>query len=151
KLAPCSITASPSSASSRASSSLTSGSSVSAALAAASLSAGGAAASASGGAASSGIGRVGDPARGALVGAPPLAGVLVLDALLQQHDALDERLGARRAAGYVHVDRDDLVDAFRHRVRVPVGTPAVRARAHRDHVLGVGHLLVEALDRGRHL
>ena len=53
--------------------------------------------------------------------------------------------------GHVHVDRDDLVDALRDRVRVPVGAAAVRARAHRDDVLRVGHLLVEALDRGRHL
>src|SRR3954466_10307406 len=41
--------------------------------------------------------------------APPLlelvvADALVLDALLQEHDALDQGLGARRAAGHVHVD-----------------------------------------------
>src|SRR5687767_656070 len=57
---------------------------------------------------------------------PPACGdVLVLDALLQQHDALEERLGPRRAAGHVHVDGDELVDALGHGVRVPVGAAAV--------------------------
>ena len=85
------------------------------------------------------------------VAAPTLGRVFAHDPLLQQHDALDERLGPRRAAGHVDVDRDDLVDALGDRVRVPVGAAAVRARTHRDDVLRVGHLLVEALDRGRHL
>src|SRR3954470_2883885 len=84
--------------------------------------------------------------------APPLLELvvpdaLVLDALLQQHDALDEGLGPGRAAGDVDVDGHDLVDALGHRVRVPVGAAAVGARAHRDHVLRVGHLVVEAPDR----
>src|SRR4051794_8685891 len=88
--------------------------------------------------------------------APPLlelvvADALVLDALLQQHDALDESLGPRRATGDVHVDGHDLVDALGHRVRIPVRTTAVGARTHRDHVLGVGHLAVEAPHGGRHL
>src|SRR3954469_20075950 len=80
--------------------------------------------------------------------APPLLELvvpdaLVLDALLEQHDALDEGLGPRRATGDVHVDGHDLVDALGHRVRIPVRTTAVGARTHRDHVLGVGHLVVE--------
>src|SRR5260221_13411280 len=69
-----------------------------------------------------------------LGGVPPL-GRLVLDALLQHHDALDECLRARRATRHVHVDRDDLIDALGDRVRIPVGAAAVRARAHRDDVL----------------
>src|SRR4029453_16909073 len=76
---------------------------------------------------------------------------LLLDALLEQHDALEHRLGARGAARHVHVDRDDLVDALRDGIRVPVRAAAVGARAHRDHVFGIGHLLVEPLDGGRHL
>jgi hypothetical protein len=43
--------------------------------------------------------------------------------LLQEHDALEQRLGPRRAAGTYDVDRDDLVDALGDRVRVPVGPP----------------------------
>ena len=50
---------------------------------------------------------------------PALGHVLVLDALLQQHDPLEQRLGPRRAARHVHVDGDDLVDALRHRVASP--------------------------------
>src|SRR5436190_22758036 len=77
-----------------------------------------------------------------------VADAFVLDPLLEEHDPLDERLGPRRAPGHVDVDRDDLVDALGDGVGVPVGTAAVRTRAHRDHVLGIGHLLVETLDRG---
>src|SRR3954469_8091884 len=80
-----------------------------------------------------------------------VADALVLDALLQQHDALDEGLGPRRAAGDVHVDGHDLVDALGDRVRVPVGAAAVGARTHGDHVLGVGHLVVEPTDGRGHL
>ena len=82
---------------------------------------------------------------------PARAHVLVLDALLEQDDALEQRLGAGRAARHVDVDGDDLVDALGDRVGVPVRAAAVGARPHGDHVLRVGHLLVEALDRRRHL
>src|SRR5436305_438064 len=84
--------------------------------------------------------------------APPALGhVLVLDALLEQHDALEQGLRPRRAAGDVHVDRDDLVDPLGDAVRVPVGTAAVGAASHRDDVLGVGHLVVETPDGRGHL
>src|SRR5687768_3791649 len=73
---------------------------------------------------------------------PALGHVLVLDALLQQDDALQQRFGPRRAAGDVDVDRDDLVDALGDGVAVPVGAAAVGARTHGDDVLGIGHLLV---------
>src|SRR5438105_2201253 len=79
---------------------------------------------------------------------PALRHVLVLDALLEEHDAFEEGLRPGRAAGDVHVDGDDLVDALGNGVGVPVGPTAVRARTHRDHVLGVGHLLPEPADRG---
>src|SRR5215212_9465181 len=82
---------------------------------------------------------------------PALAHVLVLDALLEQHDALEQGLGPGRAARHVDVDGDELVDALRHRVGVPVGTPAVGATPHRDDVLGVRHLLPEPDDGRRHL
>ena len=59
--------------------------------------------------------------------------------------------GRRRAAGDVDVDRDDLVDALGDGVRVPVRAAAVGAGAEGDDVLRLGHLLVEPLDRGRHL
>src|SRR3954470_4435172 len=79
---------------------------------------------------------------------PPGGHVLVLDALLQEDDALEQRLGPRRAPGDVDVDGDDLVDALRDRVAVPIRSAAVRAAAHRDDVLRVRHLLVEPADGG---
>src|SRR3954462_8685787 len=78
---------------------------------------------------------------------PAGLGVFVLDALLEQHDALEQRLGTGRAAGDVHVDGHDLVAALRDRVAVPVGPAAVGAAAHGDDVLRVGDLLVEAAQR----
>ncbi len=87
------------------------------------------------------------PAGGELVTTPLGGHVLVLDALLQQHDAFEQGFGPRRAAGDVHVDRDDLVDALGDRVAVPVRAAAVGTRAHRDGVLRLGHLLPQAADR----
>src|SRR5581483_3781239 len=49
---------------------------------------------------------------------PTIGHVLVEDALLEQHDALEQRFGPRRAARDVHVHRDDLVDSLGHRVAV---------------------------------
>src|SRR5678816_1888457 len=71
---------------------------------------------------------------------PLLPDVLGGDLLLEPDDPLQERLRPRGATGDVHIDRQDLVDAFGDRVRVPVGTAAVGARAHRDHVLRLRHL-----------
>src|SRR5581483_11585973 len=56
---------------------------------------------------------------------PALGHVLVLDAGLQQHDALEQGLGPGRAPGDVHVHRDDLVHALGDGVAVPVGAAAV--------------------------
>src|SRR5687768_8095308 len=79
----------------------------------------------------------------ALLALPPDSHVLVLDHLLEHDDAVDQRLGPGWATGDVHVDGHDLVDALGHGVAVPVRAAAVRAAAHRDDVLRVGHLLVE--------
>ena len=54
------------------------------------------------------------------VTAPLGSHVLVLDALLEEDDRLEQRLRSGRAAGHVDVDRDDLVDALGDRVAVPV-------------------------------
>ena len=84
-------------------------------------------------------------------GPVPLLQRLPGDLLLELEDALEQRLGAGRAAGDVDVDRDDLVDALRHGVRVPVRAAAVAARAEGDDVLRLGHLLVQALHGRGHL
>src|SRR4029453_13311348 len=41
------------------------------------------------------------------------------DPLLELHDPVEQRLRPGRAAGHVHVDRDDLVDALGDRVGGP--------------------------------
>src|SRR5450830_1339539 len=74
----------------------------------------------------------------------------LLDLLLELHEAVEESLGPRRTAGYVDVHGHDSVDALRDRVG-PVRAAAGRAGAHRDDPLRFGHLVVEALDDGRHL
>src|SRR4029079_8992473 len=47
-----------------------------------------------------------------------LAEPLLIDLALQLDDAVDERLGARRAAGHEDVDGDDLIDPLHQRVVV---------------------------------
>src|SRR5882762_3190333 len=82
---------------------------------------------------------------------PPLRYVLVLDLVLEANDSVEQPLGAGRASRDVDVHRDDLVDSLRDAVGVPVRPAAVGARTHRYHVLRLGHLLVDPLDRRRHL
>jgi hypothetical protein len=82
---------------------------------------------------------------------PTFGHVLPADALLEQDNALEQCFGPRRASGDVHIDRDDLVHALGHRVRIPVRAATVGARTHGDDVLGVGHLVVQPLDRRGHL
>ena len=63
--------------------------------------------------------------------------------------AVHERLGPRRAAGHVDVDRQELV--ARHERVVVEHAHRRRAGAHRDHVARLEHLLVDAPDDRRHL
>src|SRR4051812_10364123 len=95
-------------------------------------------------------GRFADHRLGAFA-APTGAHVLVLDPLLEEHDALEQGFGARRAPGHVDVDGDDLIDTLGDRVAVPVRAAAVGTRAHRDDVLRIRHLLVQSLDGRCHL
>src|SRR3954447_15575963 len=97
------------------------------------------------------VGRVGDDLLGAdrvVARAPPEGGVL-LDLRAQLEDAVDQRLGPRRAARDVDVDRHELVG--RHDRVVVEDAHRARARAHRDRVLRLEHLVVDAPDDGRHL
>ena len=58
--------------------------------------------------------------------------------------------GPGRAAGDEHVHRHDLVHALHERVVVEHAAHR-RAGAHRDHPLGLGHLVVDAAQHRRHL
>src|SRR5215471_9929736 len=72
------------------------------------------------------------------------------DLVLQLHEAVDHGLGAGRTARDVNVDRDDRVDPLHGRV-VVVEAAGPGAHAEGDHPLRLGHLVVDALEDGRHL
>ena len=71
--------------------------------------------------------------------------------LLQLEDAIHERLAGRRAPRHVNIDRHYPVAAPRHAVTIMIIPAPVRARAHADHPAGVGHLVVDLAQGGRHL
>src|SRR5438093_9681500 len=92
--------------------------------------------------------------RGARLGelaTPLLPDVFAGDLLLEPDDAMQEGLRTGRATRHVNIDRDYLINTFRHGVGVPVRPATVRAGPERDHVLRIGHLVVHALERGCHL
>ncbi len=74
---------------------------------------------------------------------------IVGDFFLQQQQALQEGLGARRATGDVDIDRQDLVDPLDDRVDI-VHAAGIRAAAHRHDPFRVGHLLIDPEDRRAH-
>src|SRR5688572_19565323 len=80
----------------------------------------------------------------------PAHGGVAHDLVLQLHDPVDERLGARRAARHVDIHGEELVGTLDD--GVVVEHPGARgARAHRDHPLRLEHLLVQPADDRRHL
>ena len=87
---------------------------------------------------------------GAAARRPAAHQLAVLDQLVQRLDGVEQRLGRRRATRRVDVDRHDLVDALDEGVVVehPAGR---RAHAHRDHPLGLHHLVVDLAQHRRHL
>ena len=93
-----------------------------------------------------GVGLVGSTISRRAVGAE--LGVLHL--VVQLEDRVDQHLRARRAAGQVHVDGHDVVDALHDRVVVEHAA-AAGAHAHREHPLGLGHLVVDLAQHRGHL
>src|SRR5207247_5517186 len=90
--------------------------------------------------------------RGGGSGDAPAEERFFLDLVLQFEEALDQRLGPRRAARDVDINGNDLVDALEDRVVVVVEwAPTRRARPHGNYVLGLGHLLPEAANDAREL
>ena len=77
-------------------------------------------------------------------------GAFLADFVLQTHQPIQQRLGPGRAPRHVHIDRNDLIDALQHAVGRE-RTARIRAAAHRDHPLGLGHLVVEPAQNRSHL
>ena len=73
-----------------------------------------------------------------------------LHLVVQLEDGVDQHLGSGRTAGEVHVDRHHVVDALDDRVVVEHAAGA-GADAHREHPLGLGHLVVDLAQHGGHL
>ena len=84
------------------------------------------------------------------LGGPLRAQRLVHDLGVDLEDRVHEHLGTRRAAGQVHVDGHDVVDALHDRVVVehPAGAGA---HAHREHPARLGHLVVDLAQHRGHL
>src|SRR5215469_3671442 len=74
----------------------------------------------------------------------------VLDSVVQLDDRVDQHLRPRRAARQVDVDRDDVIHALDDGVVVEHAA-ARCADAHRDHPLGLGHLVVDLPEHRCHL
>ena len=76
-------------------------------------------------------------------------GALALNLFLEFDDCVEQRLRARGAAAHIDVHREDAVDPLKDGV-APVHAPRARTGAHGDHPLGLGHLVVDPPDSGRH-
>ncbi len=81
---------------------------------------------------------------------PTLGQLAGTDLLVQGKDRMQQRLGPRRATGCIHVDRNNLVDALHDGVVVEHAA-AGRAHTHRQHPLGLHHLVVDLAQHGCHL
>ena len=80
----------------------------------------------------------------------PAEETLQLHFALQLHQAVKHRFGPRRTAGYIDIDRQNLVHAVQHVVRLLEGSAADGAAAHGDHILRIGHLVVKAPEHRGH-
>ena len=87
-----------------------------------------------------GLGEVEGALKGTLFG---------FDFLLELENGVKNSFGARRAAGNVDVDGDDLIAALDDSVIVEDAAGS-GARAHGDDPLGLGHLIVELTDDRSH-
>lgn len=73
------------------------------------------------------------------------------DLSVQLQEAIEQRLGCRRASRHVQVNGNDPVTTPDDRVRVVVVSTSVSARAHRDDPSRFGHLVVHLSQRRCHL
>ena len=84
-----------------------------------------------------------------LSGRPPAGFMLCLDFCLELEQSVEHVLRPRGAPGNVDVHRDEYVDPHERRVIVVEPTGA-GADTERNDPLGLGHLVVDALQHGRH-
>ena len=70
---------------------------------------------------------------------------------LQSHERVQQRLRTRRASGDMHVNRNIAVNSLQHVIPLLEWAARDRARAHRDHVLGLRHLVIEPHHLRSHL
>src|SRR4029077_4670442 len=73
----------------------------------------------------------------------------LIDLVLQLEQRIEQIFRTRRAADHVDIRGDDLVHALQDRISIK-WTAYRRACAHRDHPLGIGHLVVDTLHHRRH-
>src|SRR5688572_11196159 len=77
--------------------------------------------------------------------------MLAANFLLQCDESIQQRLGAGRTAGDVDIHRYEPVDPLEHIVALFEGSAGNRTRAHRDAILGLGHLIPQSHDLRCHL
>src|SRR5688572_5014971 len=64
---------------------------------------------------------------------------------------MKERFGSRWTAGYINIDRDDMISTFYNRIGiVKERSAADGAGAHCNHVLRISHLVVQSFENGSH-
>ena len=69
---------------------------------------------------------------------------------LQLENPIHQRLTRRRATRHIYIHRHNPIASPRHTVTVMIIPTPIRAAAHRDHPSGVGHLVVDLAQGGRH-
>ena len=70
--------------------------------------------------------------------------------LLQQHDAFEQCFRSRRTTRHININRNNLIDAFCHRITIPIWATAVGATAHADYIFWFRHLFIETANHWRH-
>src|ERR1700722_444061 len=73
------------------------------------------------------------------------------DLLLKLHDAVNQGLCCRRAAGHIDVHRHDAIATPHHRITVVIVAATVGAASHADHPARFRHLVVNLAECRRHL
>ena len=71
--------------------------------------------------------------------------------LLQLKDPIHQRLARRRTPRHIDIHRHNPITPPRHTIAIMIIPPPIGAAAHGDHPAGIGHLVVDLPQGGRHL